>query len=158
MFIQAVGRGFVGRSQVDDDDSPAPSIPTWVAGPAVRPMELKRFSNTPRLGAAELLKAACHTLMAIWLDETAVRTDDFVRWLGAAWNAVEKSAGKHGLVLATADERLRDQFLSRAGDLQIASLANCQVLSWEQFGEKAGVRPPRPFSLWRSHGSFSAMD
>lgn len=139
MFIEAVGRAFIGRSQVDDAETAA-SIPNWVAGDRMRPLELKRMSNVPPASAANLLNFGCHTLLVAWLDEAAVRSDDFIRWIGQAWNVVEKSTGKHGVLLAAADERLRDEFLSRAGALQVAALANCQIVSWEQLGEKA-ARP-----------------
>jgi hypothetical protein len=141
VFIEAIGRAFAGRSQVDDFSSAATtSIPNWVAGNAIHPLELKRFSNTPGWGAAKLLNAACHTLVVGWLDEASVGNDDFIRWFGETWTSVDRSNGKHGVLLAAPDERLRDEFLNRGRALHFASLANCQIVSWEQLGERA-ARP-----------------
>lgn len=125
---------------IDESTHDAGEIPNWVAGDALRPMQPKRFRGVPSTGAAETLRAACHSLIVAWVDEAARDNDEFIRWLGEAWEAVDQSQGQHGFLVATPDERLRDEFFKRAAALNHGTLTNCQTVSWEQFGERA-ARP-----------------
>jgi TIR domain len=178
VLVEAVARAFVGRSPVGDSGFGATPIPNWVAGDAIKPLELKRFSETPKGSVRALLNSGRHTLVIVWIDEAAIQSDEFICWLGKVWEAAERSNRRHGVLLATVDERLRDDFLQQASSLGVGALRDCQILSWEQLGERAarpaavalialekarellcrGMRKPRQkLSLFISHAKHDGL-
>lgn len=134
-FIAAADRAFRGRSVAGD------ALPNWIAGTAAESLVFREFSGVPKAGVLrKLLTAAHHTLIIAWIDVHLASDPDFIRWLGQVWDAVEKSNGANGVLLACPDTRLRNEFLRKAAELKVDSLADCQLLNWEQLGEEA-ARP-----------------
>jgi len=100
-------------------------------------IQLQVFSGMPPHLAAQLLDGFDHTLTLVIIDAEFLRNGDAALWdwLGACWQHIDSSNGRHAILAVPMEERLGDQFVRKNDALQ-----SLQVRAVQELGERA-IRP-----------------
>ncbi|MBB4635869.1 toll/interleukin-1 receptor domain-containing protein [Longimicrobium terrae] len=100
-------------------------------------IQLEVFSAAPPDSPAGTLDRVCHTLIVVLVDDSFVDTGDSAlwMWLGACWDHVAASDGRHGMQALPMEERIGNRFVARH-----SALSKLQVRPVQELGERA-LRP-----------------
>lgn len=102
-------------------------------------VQLEVFSAVPVSGAspAAIVDGFCHSLVVVLVDSALLNLggDALFDWLAECWAHVDRSNGRHGMLVASMDERVGDQFTRKRREF-----GTLQLLQVHELGERA-IRP-----------------